>query len=315
MGQRIETSLLNGEAAFLMRQDVEAGAGADRQGLPETPRTLRRGIVMCFLTAECADGKCIQMCARQDHHFRNWMVTLGMEDIFDDPLYARRRSGSRRSRTSRRSSCGSARSMLTKTRPSGWTSSSRNDVGADPFLEPDEFLEIPEMVANDRVVELDDPTVGRDRQVGPLALFRDTPRGSAGPPRASASTPTRLRRPGGTDQRHVAQSSTAPRMRRSRRARGPPVVRVSRSLEVAYFLAGPFGATLLAELGARVIKVEPLEGDPYRRTGLGFVKMVHGKESIALDLKTEAGVKILHQLARRRRLPAAQLPAAASPSA
>ena len=78
VGQRVETSLLSGEAAFLMRQDMGRG-GPDREGLPETPRPLHRGIVMCFLTAECADGKFIQMCARQDHHFRNWMVTLGME--------------------------------------------------------------------------------------------------------------------------------------------------------------------------------------------------------------------------------------------
>lgn len=86
-GQWVETSLLAGEAAFLMRQDMGRG-GPERTGLPETPRPLHRGIVMCFLTAECSDGKFIQMCARQDHHFRNWMVTLGMESIFDEPLYA-----------------------------------------------------------------------------------------------------------------------------------------------------------------------------------------------------------------------------------
>ena len=56
-------------------------------------------------------------------------------------------------------------------------------------------------------------------------------------------------------------------------------------LEVASFLAAPLGPTLLAELGARVIKVEPLEGDPFRKVGLEFVHVVHGKESIAIDLK------------------------------
>ena len=35
-------------------------------------------------------------------------------------------------------------------------------------------------------------------------------------------------------------------------------------LELAVLYAAPFGATLLADLGARVIKVEPLDGDPIR---------------------------------------------------
>jgi crotonobetainyl-CoA:carnitine CoA-transferase CaiB-like acyl-CoA transferase len=173
-GQWVETSLLAGEAAFLMRQDMGRG-GPERGGLPETPRPLHRGIVMCFLTAACSDGKFIQMCARQDHHFRNWMVTLGMEAIFDDPRYAAAPLGiptvddvealERRIRER----------MVMKTREEWMEIFVANDVGADPFLEPAEFLDFPEMVANGRVVELDDPGVGRVRQVGPLADMSDTP--------------------------------------------------------------------------------------------------------------------------------------------
>ena len=37
----------------------------------------------------------------------------------------------------------------------------------------------------------------------------------------------------------------------------------------AYYYATPFATALLAELGARVIKVEPIQGDPYRRLGRG----------------------------------------------
>ena len=49
-------------------------------------------------------------------------------------------------------------------------------------------------------------------------------------------------------------------------------------------------------MGARVIKVEPLAGDPARRTGLQNAKFLVGKESIALDLKSEEGRAILQQL-------------------
>jgi CoA:oxalate CoA-transferase len=57
-------------------------------------------------------------------------------------------------------------------------------------------------------------------------------------------------------------------------------------------LAGPFATVLLADLGARVIKIEPPTGDDYRHIGpfMGkesvlFAFANRGKESVALDLK------------------------------
>ncbi|MEX2626758.1 MAG: CoA transferase, partial [Ilumatobacteraceae bacterium] len=70
-------------------------------------------------------------------------------------------------------------------------------------------------------------------------------------------------------------------------------------LEVAYYIAGPMATTLLTELGARVVKVEPLSGDPYRRTGLQSAKFVQGKESLALDLKHPEGRRVIEELIRR----------------
>ncbi len=76
-------------------------------------------------------------------------------------------------------------------------------------------------------------------------------------------------------------------------------------------LAGPFCTMLLADLGARVIKVEPPEGDGTRRTGPfapddrlrafgGYFQSVNrGKESLAVDLKQEEGREVLRRLVRR----------------
>ena len=173
-GQRVETSLLLGEAAFLMRQDMARG-GEDRVGLPLTDPALHRGIVMCFLTAECSDGRFIQMCARQDHHFRNWMKVLEMEDIFDDPRYARAplyiatvaEVVALEDRI---------RERMRKRSQSEWMQIFIDgDVGADPFLLPEEFLRHPQMVENGRVVEIEDPELGTIRQVGPLVTMSDTP--------------------------------------------------------------------------------------------------------------------------------------------
>ena len=81
-------------------------------------------------------------------------------------------------------------------------------------------------------------------------------------------------------------------------------------LDLSRVLAGPFCTMLLADLGARVIKVEhPREGDvtrgwgpPYEKTsGLSayFLSVNRNKESLALDLSTPEGALSVHLLARR----------------
>lgn len=78
-------------------------------------------------------------------------------------------------------------------------------------------------------------------------------------------------------------------------------------VDLTRVLAGPFCTMLLADLGARVIKVEnPAGGDdsrsygPFIRGKSGyFIAQNRGKESIALDLKQAADVAILHRLLAR----------------
>ncbi len=72
-------------------------------------------------------------------------------------------------------------------------------------------------------------------------------------------------------------------------------------LELGHIVAGPFCSLLLADMGARVIKVEhPKGGDLVRDSSpLGnssFNYVNRDKESITLDLKTDDGVDIFHQL-------------------
>ena len=73
-------------------------------------------------------------------------------------------------------------------------------------------------------------------------------------------------------------------------------------LEIATVIAAPLATSLLADLGARVIKVEPITGDPYRHllpNGELAVKTNAGKESICIDLKSEQGRDLLRKLVRR----------------
>ncbi|MDQ0022805.1 crotonobetainyl-CoA:carnitine CoA-transferase CaiB-like acyl-CoA transferase [Variovorax paradoxus] len=68
-----------------------------------------------------------------------------------------------------------------------------------------------------------------------------------------------------------------------------------RVVEFTHMVMGPTCGLLLADLGAEVIKVEPIEGDSTRRllgSGSGFFPTFNrNKKSIALDLKTPEGVE------------------------
>lgn len=75
-----------------------------------------------------------------------------------------------------------------------------------------------------------------------------------------------------------------------------------RVIDAASFLAGPGAATVLADFGADVIKVEPPGGDGYRRLVGAYSVPYHwqltsrNKRSIALDIATPEGQGILHRL-------------------
>jgi glutaryl-CoA transferase len=81
-------------------------------------------------------------------------------------------------------------------------------------------------------------------------------------------------------------------------------------LDLTRVLAGPYCTRLLADLGARVIKVErPGEGDEMRKNphqvepgrddqSTYFIRINAGKESVAIDLSREGGQAVLRDLAR-----------------
>ena len=80
-----------------------------------------------------------------------------------------------------------------------------------------------------------------------------------------------------------------------------------RVLDIATFIAAPYCATVLAEFGAEVIKVEqPGAGDPFRRFGtateradssLAWLSEARNKKSITLDLRRPEGAELFRRLA------------------
>src|SRR6266446_6204454 len=78
-----------------------------------------------------------------------------------------------------------------------------------------------------------------------------------------------------------------------------------RVIDCASFIAGPAAATVMSDFGATVIKIEPPgAGDPYRRRAVplperplnpGFILDARNKQSLALDLRAEAGREVLYR--------------------
>ncbi len=90
--------------------------------------------------------------------------------------------------------------------------------------------------------------------------------------------------------------------------KGPPLEGM-RIVSFDHVLAGPYGTTLLAELGADVIKVESRRGgmDPFRFFGTGedpnrsprFLEFNRNKRSITVNLKHPKGPGLIMDLVRR----------------
>ena len=83
-----------------------------------------------------------------------------------------------------------------------------------------------------------------------------------------------------------------------------------RIIDLTHMLSGPYGAMILADLGADVIKVEPLAGEGTRKLlaqdpknsidGMGayFLTLNRNKRSVCIDLKSEDGLALFYELVK-----------------
>ncbi|GGN39259.1 CaiB/BaiF CoA transferase family protein [Streptomyces fuscichromogenes] len=257
-------------------------------GQPQSPMALG------LLAALTKDGRWLQFAQAGQGLFRALMEELGLGWRYDDPRWKSLPAlDTQELRTEH------WKTMLDTVRErtyAEWTQvfESNPDVNAEAYRTASEVFDHPQLRHDGRVGVVDDPDRGPVRQLTSLVHSDDRPL-------------TPLRPAPRLDEHGAAARAATDVPRTPTPSAEPESVRLPLDgvtvVEFALMYAGPYGATLLTDLGARVIKVESLDGDPIRRAvafpEAGGAKAMLGKESICLDLRTAEGRRIAHELVRR----------------
>ena len=158
-----------------------------------------------------------------------------------------------------------------------------------PIRSPAEALADPLWNADGIVTEIDDPDEGRVRMLGSTYRLTTSPGLPKRPaPRLGEHTDDVL-----TEAAASRPARAAVPMRPTRP--GPAPLAGVKVLDLGLAIAGPFGAQVLADFGADVIKVNALH-DVYWQLNHIALTSNRNKRSLALNLKTPEGMAVLHRL-------------------
>jgi crotonobetainyl-CoA:carnitine CoA-transferase CaiB-like acyl-CoA transferase len=179
-----------------------------------------------------------------------------------------------------------------------------HDVAVQPALAMGELYFDEQCHANGYVVEVEDAEQGKTRQPG--MPFVTSP-----PPRKPFSAPRLDEHRDAILSDWTGKTPAAPAMATRSFERPLEGLRV---LDLGSFLAGPLAPALLGDLGADVIKIEALRGDPMRGAAeWSFFGCQRNKRSLALDLKHPDSREVIERLVRsadivhhNQRMPAAR---------
>jgi crotonobetainyl-CoA:carnitine CoA-transferase CaiB-like acyl-CoA transferase len=313
LGQRVDTSLVKGVAALstwnwyqqiIVTKFPEAysqTASVDERGLPMSP------IFFMLLIGLTKDGRWLQFSQVQLHLYMAMLKVMGLDWMLSDEDWKGAAFAMGHPRTGefweRLLSAVQERTLAE------WQQifEDHHDVWAETMRHGSELLSHPQMRHLGEPIELHDAAHGPVRQPGPIARLEKTPavfRGGA--PLLDADGPALRANPWPAATAAGGQAAASADDRVEASAPASPALSDVVVLELGTFFAAPFGGTVLRELGARVIKVEPIKGEPMRTLlpfpELAAAKVMQGKESIAIDVSTEEGRAIVHELARRSHL-------------
>ena len=303
-GQWVQTSLLqamleydfagliNGQFSRQDPQTFPPGAMAARLRLP----------MLQYIPVRTKDGRWLQHANLMARLFQAYLRAVGLGWVFEDERFKQAPAMSDENREILREII--LEKMQEKTLDE-WMQvyMADGDVAAEPYLQTVDGMKHEQFVHNQHVIEIDDPRVGTMKTLGLLAKLAESPGKVGGPaPDLGQHTAEVVQR--------LATQSHAPApitggAGTGNGAQARPVLDGVTMLDFSTVLAGPYGAAMIADMGARVIKVDATPEREQLRMGSGGgpnllnLKTYGGKECLQLDLQTPEGKEIAHQLIAR----------------
>jgi crotonobetainyl-CoA:carnitine CoA-transferase CaiB-like acyl-CoA transferase len=269
-GQVVRASLVRGLTIFdLFGPDGSPYATAGGRPVHALGPTPSIG----YTTARTKDGRWLQWANFAPHLLRQMLELLGITDVIADPGFSLAKLTPEEThalweRVLEATAQRTADEWMQILRATGV-------AGGDLVCTTVEGMDHPQVRHNGDVVTVDDPELGPVEQLGPIVQH------------GLASAP-------GPKPWHAAEAPTAAGAGTSPSGGAAPLDGVV-LLEAATMIATPVASVLLADLGARVIKIEPLGGELGRT--LPMMKTLEGKESITVDMKHPLGREVVHRLA------------------
>ncbi len=282
LGRKVETSLMAG--ALLYHPKV---AGEKLVARPF--QTQPSGSAPFYSVYECADSNWVQLGCVHGGFINTAATLMGIKEIVDEPRFG---GGRLPESDAADLELREVVANVIRTRPyAEWAKLFEDlDVPFAPARLTDDSMDDPQVEANEMVVELQDPEIGPVAQMSVPIRFSETPGKVRGPRVLPRHAPGHL--PDGVAE--VPASSGAPP---PAAAFDPPLHGI-RILEITNLIAGPTGGRLLADLGADVIKLEPLTGDLSRPIGRTYFFNVNfNKRSISVDTRTPEGKDVVQKVA------------------
>ena len=301
-GQWVQTSIVQ---ALASPHDNNVGDGGlvnmqlrrrDPERFPGRPGGNRGLSSIGYIPVRTGDGAWLQHANQRVPHIQGHLKAIGLGHLLEDERFERVPAIDIENRELLR------REILQKQREAAsdhWMDIYLRDgnIAAEPYRDSVQAMDHPAVISNGTVVTVNDPRVGPMRTLAPLVDLKETPGAPSGPaPDVGQHNAEVL---GNLEPASPAEAGGAPEVADS----GAPAHPLSgvTILDLSTIQAGPYGASLLADLGARVIKVDATDRrlDEGRRStaqAIAEPRTYAGKEGIQVDLQTPEGKEIIHKL-------------------